>query len=133
MDSPGVYAALADLVLIVHFLIVAFVVAGFAAILLGRRRDWPFVYQRWFRLAHLAAIIIIVLQAWLGRLCPLTVWEQQLRSLAGQAAYGESFVQHWLHRLLFFDAPLWVFGLLYTAFGAAVVYCWLADRERLSG
>jgi len=123
------YALAADAVLLTHFLFVLFVVLGFAAILIGRVRGWSWTTRRGFRNAHLAAIGIVVLQAWLGQRCPLTSWESALRMRAGQNGYAETFMQHWLHKLLFFDAPLWVFGLIYTLFGVAVLYFWWLDRR----
>ncbi|MCY3731194.1 MAG: DUF2784 domain-containing protein, partial [Rhodospirillaceae bacterium] len=64
-----------------------------------------------------------------GRLCPLTVWENELRRRAGQLDYQAGFVQHWLHRVLFFEAEPWVFTAIYTAFGALVVLVWFLGRE----
>jgi hypothetical protein len=72
----------------------------------------------------------IAAQAWLGRLCPLTVWEQDLRRLAGQDAYGESFIEHWLSRLLYWDLPWWVFVAAYTGFAGLVVRAWWRVRSR---
>ncbi len=77
------------------------------------------------RLTHLALMIFIAAQAWLGQLCPLTVWEQDLRRLAGQSGYRESFIEHWLARLLYWDAPWWVFVAGYTGFAVAVGVAWL--------
>ena len=37
---------------------------------------------------------------------------------------GGSFVAYWLQRLLYYDAPAWVFTLAYTLFGAAVAAAW---------
>lgn len=119
------YQLAADLVLVIHALFVAFVVGGLIAIILGAGRHWPWVRDFRFRLAHLAAIGGVVLQAWLGFLCPLTVWEMQLRAKAGGQTYRESFVAHWLHELLFFDAPGWVFTLGYSLFGGVVLLIWL--------
>jgi len=118
---PGI---LADLVLVVHGLYVAFVVIGFALILLGLARGWQWVRHPGFRYTHLAAIGIVVLQAWFGIDCPLTTLESLLRLKAGEAGYGTSFVQHWLYRLLYYRADTWVFGMVYTLFGAAVVLVW---------
>ena len=115
---------MADGILVVHFAFVSFVVVGFLLILIGLVAGWSWVRNRWFRLAHVAAILIVVAQAWVGRICPLTVWENELRRRAGQDAYSESFVQHWLHRLLFYDAEPWVFTTIYTVFGALVVLVW---------
>ncbi len=118
------YLLLADLVLIVHAGVVLFIVGGLAAIVAGNRCGWPWVNAWWFRLAHLAAIGVVAVQAWLGQLCPLTTLESWLRAQAGGAPYDRSFVAHWLHRLIFFEAPLWVFAAAYTAFAALVLLAW---------
>jgi uncharacterized protein DUF2784 len=87
------------------------------------------VHNRKFRIAHLAAIGIVVLQAWLGRLCALTVWENEFRRRAGQSAYAQAFVEHWLHELLFYDAATWIFTTIYTCFGVLVVLVWFVGRR----
>ena len=124
IDSVPAPALAADAVLVVHALIVAFVVLGQAAVLVGWVRSWEWVRNAWFRLAHLATIAIVVVQAWLGRLCPLTVWEQQLRRAAGQSVGAESLIERWVSALLFPDLPWWVFVVAYTAFGALVAWTW---------
>lgn len=117
-------AALADTILALHVGVVVFVVAGLLAILAGGPAGWPPVRHRGFRIAHLATIAFVALQAWLGRLCPLTVWEQALRNRAGQDTYRESFIQHWLSRLLYFDLPWWTFVAAYTAVAALAAFAW---------
>lgn len=126
---------LADALLALHVGIVLFVVLGQVAILLGGWRRWRWVRNFAFRATHLALIVVIAAQAWLGRLCPLTTWEQALRRHARQAAYDESFVAHWLSRLIFFEAPWWVFVAAYTVFAAVVAACWvwLPPRRRRGG
>lgn len=131
--SPQFAAFLADAILVLHTGIVAFVVLGLGAILLGGWLDWGWVRNRWFRIAHAGLVGFIALQAWLGELCPLTVWEQALRRRAGQTAYGESFIEHWLSKILFFEAPWWVFVAVYTVFLALVVASWWWVRPRRSG
>jgi hypothetical protein len=132
MDVAGWYQLAADAMLVVHGLFIAFVIAGFVAILIGLGRAWVWTGNRWFRLLHLCAIGIVVLQAWLGRACPLTVWEAALRRRAGQLPQEGSFVQYWLHRLIFFEAEAWVFGAAYTAFGLAVLIVYLLAPPRWS-
>lgn len=117
-------ALLADAILVLHVAIVAFVVLGTLAILAGGPLGWRWVRGRGFRIAHLALMVFIALQAWLGRLCPLTEWEQALRLRAGQDAYGGSFVEHWLSRLIFFDAPWWTFVAAYTFLAILLAACW---------
>lgn len=118
------WSLLADFVLVVHALFVGFVVIGQALILGGLWRGWVWVRQRAFRLAHLAAIGVVVLQGWLGMLCPLTIIENALRQRAGQLPYTGSFIQHWLHRIIFYEADGWVFTAVYTAFAALVALTW---------
>lgn len=122
--SATTAALLADAMLALHLGVVLFVVGGLPYVLLGHRRGWRGARSLMFRLAHLLAIGIVAAQAWLGRLCPLTVWEVALRQRAGQGSYGESFVAHWLGRLLYWDAPGWVFTAAYTLFGLAVLAAW---------
>ena len=124
------YRLAADALLALHVAFVLFVVVGLALILAGAWRGWGWVRNPWFRVAHLAAIGIVVLQAWLGRICPLTIWEMALRERAGDATYTGAFIAHWLQALLYYEAPLWVFGIAYTAFGALVVASWAWVRPR---
>src|SRR5919108_5588287 len=107
---------LADAVLALHFGIVVFVVGGLVLILVGNWRGIRFVNGWWFRLAHLAAIGVVVAQAWLGVVCPLTSLESWLRRRAGGAGYEASFIEHWVGRALYYDAPAWVFTAAYTVF-----------------
>ena len=124
------YLIAADAVLVAHALFVLFVVAGLALILLGGALGWRWVRDPWFRLAHLAAIGVVVVQSWLGIVCPLTSLEMALRARAGAATYSGSFLSHHLETLLYYRAPPWVFAIVYTAFGAAVVASWFAVRPR---
>lgn len=121
-DMP--YQVLADAVLVVHVAVVLFVVGGLAVVLAGNWLRWRWVNHLGFRLAHLAAIAIVVVQAWLGQHCPLTVLESWLRVQAGAVAYERGFIEHWLHKFLYYEAPLWVFALAYTAFAGLVLLAW---------
>lgn len=118
-------AALADAVLALHAGIALFVVAGLPLILVGGPRGWRWVRDPGWRLAHLAAIGIVVAEAWLGLSCPLTALETWLRGKAGGATYRGGFVEHWLSRLLYWDAPAWLFVLAYSAFGLLALYAWM--------
>ena len=121
---------LADLLLILHTLLVAFVILGLVATFAGHFVGWRWVRNFWFRLSHLIVIGIVVLQSWLGVLCPLTDWEMALRAKAGEAGYEGSFIQHWLQSILYYSAPAWVFILVYTVFGALVLASWFPVRPR---
>jgi hypothetical protein len=130
MASDSWYLLAADLLLLVHVSFVAFVVLGLALVWLGKALRWAWVRNPWFRIAHLVAIGIVVLQSWLGMICPLTIWEMALRERAGGATYTGSFIAHWLDRILYYRAPLWVFAIVYTVFGALVIASWFWVRPR---
>lgn len=118
------YQLLADSVLAVHFAVVVFVIGGLVLVVTGNALGWRFVNGWWFRAAHLAAIAIVVAQAWLGAVCPLTTLESWLRARARQVAYETSFIEYWLERWLYYEAPAWVFTVAYTLFAVAVVAAW---------
>ena len=101
-----------------------FVVLGLPAVLVGNWRGWAWANWLWWRVVHLLAIGVVVLQAWLGRYCGLTVLESSLREKAGQVGYEHGFIEYWVQRLLYYEGPLWVFALLYTIFGALVAWAW---------
>ncbi|KUM52264.1 hypothetical protein AR688_00925 [Rheinheimera sp. EpRS3] len=124
MSQASWYILLADTLLVVHFLFVLFVVFGLVAIYCGYGLHWRWVKNRTFRILHLIAIGIVALQSWLGLICPLTIWEMALRDQAGAATYSGSFIQHWLHQLLYYTAPDWLFMLLYSVFACLVLVSW---------
>ncbi len=118
------YETLANLVLLLHAAVVLFVVGGLVLVVAGNHAGWSWVNRLSFRLLHLAAIATVVAQAWLGVTCPLTTLESWLRVQAGAAAYQTSFIEYWLHRALFYDAPGWLFTLVYSLFGLMVAASW---------
>lgn len=124
------YRLAADLLLVVHASFIAFVVVGLVLVIVGGLLGWSCVRNRGFRIVHLVCIGIVVLQAWLGMICPLTTWEMDLRRAAGDPGYEGSFVAHWLSELIYYEAPWWVFVMAYTAFGMLVVLSWFWVRPR---
>jgi len=127
------YAALADLVVAVHAAYVAFVVGGLGVVVLGAALGWGWIRNRWFRLLHLAAIVLVALEALADVPCPLTVWEMQLRSLAGQDVTEATFMGRCLHELIFFDFAPWVFTVTYVAFALVVLATLFLVPPRLGG
>jgi hypothetical protein len=119
---------LADLVLVVHFAFVLFVAGGLALVWIGGAAGWQWVRGFWFRAAHLAAIAFVAAEGLLGIWCPLTLWEARLRGVG----VGKSFVAEWIHRLLYYDLPEWMFTVTYVVFGAVVALTWwlLPPRPR---
>lgn len=124
------YRHLADGVLLLHLGVVLFVIAGLALIWAGNLTGWRWVNGPWFRLAHAATIAVVAAQSWLGKFCPLTDLESWLRVQAGSSGYREGFIEHWVQRMLYYEAPFWVFTLAYTAFGLLVLATWWAFPPR---
>jgi hypothetical protein len=114
----------ADALLVFHALLVGFVVLGVPVVLVGGLRGWHWVRNPWIRLAHLLAITVVVMQAWAGRICPLTRWENALRRQGGGSAYPDTFISHWLARVLYHDLPDWVFIAAYSGFALLVLATW---------
>ena len=108
---------MADLIVVVHFAIVLFIVGGLLAVWAGAALGWRWVRNPWFRYLHLAAIGYVAVEALLGIACPLTAWEDLLRG----GARPDSFVGRWVRRLLFYDAPEWVFTAAYAAWALATL------------
>ena len=125
-----VYGLLADAIVVVHLVYVAFVVLGMAAILAGIVRRWAWVRNFWFRTVHLLMIAIVVLESLCGILCPLTDWEDRLRDAGGSPNEPGTFIGRWAHDLLFIDLPPWVMTVCYVVFGLAVLLAFLLAPPR---
>ncbi len=123
-------ALFADIILITHFLFVAFVVGGLAVIWLGAALNWAWIRNFWFRAAHLGAIGFVAAESLVGVLCPLTVLEDALRQ-GGQPQ--ASFIQRWVSRLLYYDLPERIFTVAYVLFALIVALTFIYIRpERRS-
>ena len=130
MNHQGYIGLLADVILIFHVTFAAFILLGQILIIAGGMIKWNWVRNPLFRLIHLLAIGAVVVQSWCGAICPLTVWEMNLREKTGQNTYEGGFIAHWLQRLLYYDAPQWVFVACYTIFGFMVIASWIIYRPR---
>ncbi len=108
---------MADALLVLHFLIAAFIVAGLVLVWIGALARWSWVRNPWFRYLHLAAIAFVAAEALLGIACPLTIWEDLLRG----GVRPDSFVGRWVQQLLYYNAPERVFTTLYAAWAAATL------------
>ena len=108
---------LADLILLLHFALAAFIVLVLPLVWLGAWLDWNWTRNRTLRYAHAAAILVVAAEALAGSICPLTRWEDALRA----SADGRSFIGRWLTRLLYYDFPEWVFTLAYVLYAAATL------------
>jgi hypothetical protein len=121
-----IYRLLADALVLLHFLFILFVLFGGLLVLRWRKLMW----------VHLPCFVWGVLIEWVGWICPLTPWEQWLRSRAGEAAYEGGFINHYIMPLVYPPGLTreiqWLLGggvLLLNA----VIYVIIFTRRRRKG
>jgi len=132
MTNQDTYRLLADTMLVIHFAFVAFVIIGLLITWIGYFRRWSFVRNFYFRAAHILAMAIVLLESLFGVVCPLTTWEIQLRKLGGQTVYGEqTFMQYWIHKIMFFNLGSTTFIIIYAGFFTALVLSFIFVRPGL--
>lgn len=130
MDPAMLYLLAADAVLVLHVLFVVFVIFGMLLIFVGKVRAWSWIRNPWFRLTHLAAIAVVVIQSLFDLVCPLTSIEMVLRARAGDTVYSGSFIAHWLESILYYQLEPWAFVVGYVVFAVIVVASWFLIRPR---
>ena len=119
------YRLLADLVLVIHFLFIVFVIFG------------AFLVMRWLWVAW-AHVPAVLWGGWIefsSGVCPLTPLEQSLRARAGQSSYEQGFIEHYLLPLVY---PGGMTRGIQLALGFAAIglnlalylWIWRSRRER---
>ncbi len=90
------YKITADVVILIHFLWIGFVILGFPVALYFNSAKW--------RLIHLAAVILMILMQVTRTICPLTYLEAWLKSgEAAKAVYPGAFIIEWVERLIYVE------------------------------
>lgn len=126
-------SSLADVVLVVHFLWVLGILLPIPLIVIGARQNWSWIRNPVFRAIHFAMIVVVIFESLVGIVCPLTLWENLLRSGSERASYGNaSFIEYWVGRILFYDFPSWVFIVIYLAVGVSIaaLFWWVPPQRR---
>lgn len=85
------YVALANIVLLIHGLFIAFVVLGGLLVL----------WKPWFARLHLPALTWGATVVGMGWICPLTPLENNLRQIAGQQGLDGGFIEHYLLSVIY--------------------------------
>lgn len=116
-----IYRILADLVVVIHFAFIIFVVLGGLLV----------VRWKWLRAFHIPSVIWGALIEFEGWLCPLTTLEWKLRHAGGRSVYHDGFIEHYLIPVVY---PERLTPEIQAALGLAVlvlngtVYSWLLWR-----
>ncbi len=98
------YKIFADAIIVLHFLFILFMLFGFFLTLYGIFFRHKF-FDRWlFRSLHLLGIFYVASLSILGKYCPLTLLENQLRlRYEASLVYSGSFIAHYLEKLVYPD------------------------------
>lgn len=115
------YRIAADATVCFHMAYVLFIVLGQATVILGAFCGWKWIRNTTFRLLHLLAISIVVVESWLAITCPLTTLEKHLGANSGATSYDGDFIANTVHDVLFIECEPWVFTAMYSLFGLAVL------------
>ena len=111
---------IADVLLLIHFGLAAFVSAGFFIIPLGYKLNWNWIKKRKLRLLHLFLMGVITAETIVGLSCPLTVLENMFRDVD----YSTSFISYWIAQILYWDLPNQVFVFIYSLCFGWVLILW---------
>jgi len=132
------YSLLADTIVVIHLAYACFILFGFIAICIGVPCGWKWIKNFCFRTTHLACTVFVSLETLLGMICPLTTLENFFLRASGAEGYSRSFIGNLVSKILFYDAPEWVFLTIYVAVAILVILCYimypplgLADKLQL--
>jgi H+/Cl- antiporter ClcA len=115
-----VYKVLADIVVLIHFLWILFMVCGFFATVYSSVAVYLFhfssgwaerFFDRWlFRSVHLGGIVYVAVLMILGKFCPLTIVENELRGrYDADLTYPGSFMVHYVEAIVYPEANFLIF------------------------
>jgi hypothetical protein len=116
------YKILADLVVLIHFAWILFMLWGFILTVCGSvsifvlpaaKDRWAAFLDRWiFRIIHLGGIIYVAILTVLGKYCPLTILENELRKRYDtELTYPGSFVVHYIEKIVYPEANFLLFAI----------------------
>jgi len=119
------YRVLAEIVMVLHFCFVVFVIFGGLLVLRRRSIVW----------LHLPAVGWGILIEFFWWTCPLTTFENRLRELGGEAGYATGFIDYYVSAVLY--APLSpqvriALGLMLVGFNL-FIYLYLLRRQAFCG
>jgi hypothetical protein len=129
------YKITADLIVMVHFGWIVFMLWGFAAtawgmfafyVLRRRRQRWGKFFDRWLlRCIHLGGILYVGMLVAMTEYCPLTIWENALRSQYDPAVvYPGSFIIYYVERFVYPDVNplLLIIGTIIIGGGSLAMF-----------
>jgi hypothetical protein len=121
-------SALADAIVVSHFVWIFYVVIGQLFILLGIALGWRWIRNFWFRFTHLTMMLLVAVETLFAIDCPLTIWEKRLRGFSNYETLryteADGFIAQWFGRMVFCDVSTsaWPYIISYLTFTMLVVW-----------
>lgn len=114
------YKIIADVIVVVHFIWIVFMLFGFFLTVYGF--FWEKFFDWWlFRTLHLSGILFVGMLTLLQRFCPLTILENLSRArYSPEATYPGSFIVYYIEKLVYPDVNQTLLRLV-TVFGALFI------------
>lgn len=120
------YSIAISTVYAIHLIYALVIIIGFILILVGFFAGWRWIRNFTFRLIHLLMIGIVAVESMFNTECPLTWLEYKLMSLDSVKHGSMPFIAGIVDRILYYNFPIWLFNLIYIAFGLSVLIVWFA-------
>jgi hypothetical protein len=80
------------------------------------------------------AVGLVAVEAATAISCPLTVWEDGLRQLAGHTVEKNlSCIARLVRLIIFYNFPSWVFTVMHITFGLLVIFTYILIPPRFHG
>jgi len=114
------YSRLADAVVSIHFLWILFLLVG----------GWWGRRHRWVGRIHIAGLAFALPLELFDWYCPLTHLEVWLREKGARAGYHDSFISHYLNKLIYLDVPHAPIVILTVLLCLANLWLYLSARKR---
>ena len=111
---------LADIILILHFLVVIFITVGFLLVPIGYYYDLSWIKIFKIRLFHFGLMFLVTFETLVGITCPLTSIENYLRGINN----SKSFISFWIEKIIYWDFPTSFFMFLYFVFLGWTLLMW---------
>jgi hypothetical protein len=111
----------ANVIAVAHLAYFVFIVGGMVAIVLALRRDVRGVRNPWFRVFHVAAIYVVLVEEATGLPCPLNVLQWGAREAAIGSTQASAGVGGLLDYLLYHTVSPLALDVMYWSFGVLVV------------
>jgi hypothetical protein len=116
-----IYALLADVAIVIHFLYALTIIVGLVIVYVGKFLKWRFVKNATYKIIHLTMIMIVAFESIFHIECPLTYIEYKLLSFAKMHHQNTPFIAGLINKILFWNFPNEFFDILYIALALVIL------------